>query len=209
MYPIPPYIVATDVEPNDGASAEPRPSRAGQGRPRSVHSAVHPGLLAVTFLVPVMASCGGIGPLSSATAPAASGSSASAPINRQIVIRTRVAVASHPGGAPIAAGEILQGSTIAGLPFCSAGTIRDSHASVDRAVEPSGLVNRVIRCPHGTIRMALTRGRALGLSDTGSWTLLGGTGAFDGLSGSGVMEVGYDTDDESLARETLTGTVSA
>jgi hypothetical protein len=46
-----------------------------------------------------------------------------------------------------------------------------------------------------------------GLSQTGSWTIVGGTGAFEGLRGSGEMEGVNDRDDDSLARETLTGTV--
>jgi hypothetical protein len=47
-----------------------------------------------------------------------------------------------------------------------------------------------------------------GQTQTGSWTIVGGTGAFERVRGSGEMEVVYDLDDDSLARETLTGTVT-
>jgi hypothetical protein len=46
------------------------------------------------------------------------------------------------------------------------------------------------------------------LTQTGSWTIVSGTGAFEGLRGSGEMEVVNDPDDDSLAHETLTGTVT-
>jgi hypothetical protein len=47
------------------------------------------------------------------------------------------------------------------------------------------------------------------LTQTGSWTIVSGTGAFEGLSGSGEMEIVYDPDpNELVARETYTGTVT-
>jgi hypothetical protein len=47
-----------------------------------------------------------------------------------------------------------------------------------------------------------------GQTQTGSWSIVSGTGAFEGLGGSGEMEVVNDPDDDSPARETLTGTVT-
>jgi hypothetical protein len=44
-----------------------------------------------------------------------------------------------------------------------------------------------------------------GQTQTGSWTIVSGTGAFEGLRGSGEMEVVYGPDEDSPARETLTG----
>jgi hypothetical protein len=46
------------------------------------------------------------------------------------------------------------------------------------------------------------------LTQTGSWTIVSGTGAFEGLRGSGEMEVTYDPNDDSLTHERLTGTVT-
>jgi hypothetical protein len=47
-----------------------------------------------------------------------------------------------------------------------------------------------------------------GQTQTGSWSIVGGSGTFEGLRGSGEMEVVYDPDNDSPARETLTGTVT-
>jgi hypothetical protein len=54
-----------------------------------------------------------------------------------IVIRTKLAIADTSGAEPIATGEVVEGSTLGGSPFCLGGTIRDSHASTDPEVEPS------------------------------------------------------------------------
>ena len=42
----------------------------------------------------------------------------------------------------------------------------------------------------------------------GSWTMVSGTGDFDGVGGDGEMEVVYGPDDDSPTHETLTGTVT-
>jgi hypothetical protein len=63
-----------------------------------------------------------------------------------------------------------------------------------------------ITCPDGTVMVGFTPDEAQGQTETGSWTIVSGTGAFEGLRGSGEMEVVYDSDDDSLARETYTGT---
>jgi hypothetical protein len=112
-----------------------------------------------------------------------------------IVIRTRMVIAAEERTEPIASGEVLEGSTLGGSPFCIGGTILDSHGSPDPEV---WLIARTITCPDGKVRIDLT---------PGSWTIVSGTGAFEGLSGSGKMQVS-DPDDDSQARETLTGTVT-
>jgi hypothetical protein len=124
------------------------------------------------------------------------------------VIRTRLAVAATSGAEPIATGEILEGSTLGGSPFCVGGTILDSHASLDPAMEPYGLIDRTITCPDGTVRVGVTPEDSRSLTRTGSWTIVSGTGAFEGLHGSGEMQVTNDPDDDALAHETLTGTVT-
>jgi hypothetical protein len=48
----------------------------------------------------------------------------------------------------------------------------------------------------------------LGPTGKGSWTIVSGTGAFEGFRGKGKMKVVNDPDDESIGRETLTGTVT-
>ena len=137
-----------------------------------------------------------------------SGASTTAPRGEPIVLRTRMVIAAAPGAEPIATGEVLEGSTLGGSPFCAGGTILDSHGSPDPAVEPYGLVDRTVTCPDGTVRVGFTPEEPQGMTQTGSWTIVDGTGAFEGLRGSGEMEVMYDPDDDSLGRETLTGTVT-
>jgi hypothetical protein len=127
-----------------------------------------------------------------------------------IVIRTSMTIAATPGAEPIATGEVLEGSTLGGSPFCVGGTILNSHGSPDPAEEPYGLIDRTITCADGTVRVGFTPDVDVpqGQTQTGSWTIVSGTGAFEGLGGSGEMEVVYDPDDDSVGRETLTGTVT-
>jgi hypothetical protein len=126
-----------------------------------------------------------------------------------IVIRTSVVGATTPGAEPIGTGEVLEGSTLGGSPFCVGGTILDTHGSPDPEV---ALIARTITCLEGTVRMDLTpevsQGMPQDLTQTGSWTIVSGTGAFEGLRGSGEMEIVYDPDPNEPARGTYTGTVT-
>jgi hypothetical protein len=75
------------------------------------------------------------------------------------------------------------------------------------------LIARTITCPEGSVRMDIrpevVQGMPQDLTQTGSWTIVSGTGAFEGLRGSGEMEIVYDPDPNELAaRETYTGTVT-
>ena len=114
-------------------------------------------------------------------------------------------IAAAPGAEPIATGEVVDGSTLGGSPFCGGGTIRDTHGSPDPAVR---LIVETITCPDGTVTLAFTPDEPEGLMQTGSWMIVGGTGAFEGLRGSGEMEVVYDPDEDSPAHVTFTGTVT-
>jgi hypothetical protein len=127
------------------------------------------------------------------------------PRGETVVIRTSLTIAAAAGSEPIATGAVLEGSTLGGSPFCVGGTILDSHGSSDPDV---WMIARTITCPDGRVRMDLTPKAPQGLTQTGSWKIVSGTGAFEGLSGSGKMKVAYDPDDDALARETFTGTVT-
>ena len=126
-----------------------------------------------------------------------------------IVIRTSVIGAATPGAEPIATGEVLEGSTLGGSRFCVGGTILDTHGSPDPEV---ALIARTITCPEGRVRMDITpevsQGMPQDLTQTGSWTIVSGTGAFEGLRGSGEMEIVYDPDPNEPARGTYSGTVT-
>ena len=85
-------------------------------------------------------------------------------------------------------GEVLEGSTLRGSPFCVGGTLLDTHGSPDPEV---ALIARTITCPEGRVRMDITpevsQGRPQDLTQTRSWTIVSGTGDFEGLRGSGEM----------------------
>jgi len=49
---------------------------------------------------------------------------------------------------------------------------------------------------------------AQGQTQTGSWTIVGGTDALEGLRGSGGMQVVSGPADDSPVRETSTGSVT-
>jgi hypothetical protein len=129
--------------------------------------------------------------------------------SEQVEIRTSVVGAATPGAEPIGTGEVLEGSTLWGSPFCVGGTILDTHGSPDPEV---ALIARTITCPEGRVRMDITpevsQGMPEDLTQTGSWTIVSGTGAFEGLRGSGEMEIVYDPDPNAPARGTYTGTVT-
>ncbi|MER7555640.1 hypothetical protein ABTZ46_01785 [Nocardioides sp. NPDC126508] len=156
------------------------------------------GLLALTA-----AACG------SSDDGAGSAASTTAATSEKVEIRTSVSIAPTPGAEPIATGEVLEGSTLGGSAFCSGGTLRDTHGSSDPEVP---LIARTITCPDGKVQMELTPdvGPDLpqGEIQTGTWTFVGGTGAFKGLSGSGEMEIANDPEGDGPAHETFTGTVT-
>ena len=131
----------------------------------------------------------------------------------QIEIITSISIAATPGAQVIATGEVLEGSTLGGSPFCVGGTILDSHASLDPAMKPY-LIDRKITCPDGTVRIGFTPEVGAGPDPEGQtpqqgvWTIVSGTGEFEGLSGSGKSEAVYGASPSSPVRSTFTGTVA-
>src|SRR4051812_38133783 len=122
-----------------------------------------------------------------------------------VLISDRLVIAAEAGAEPISTGKVLDGSIIGGSPFCVGGTIRDSHASSDPAMKDY-LIDRTITCPNGTVRIGLTpKVPPQGPTQTGSWTIVSGSGVFDSLRGSGDTKVKYDADPNAPAHETLTG----
>ena len=127
-----------------------------------------------------------------------------------LVIKTSVVGATTPGAEPIATGEVAEGSTLGGSPFCVGGTILDTHGSPDPEV---ALIARTITCPEGRLRIDITpevsqEMRHEDLTQAGSWKIVSGTGAFEGLRGSGEMEIVYDPDPTAPALGRYTGTVT-
>ena len=160
----------------------------------------------VVFGVLCLGACGGGGD------DAADTSAAPTPARRgePIVIRGKLIVAATEGSEPTATGTILEGSTLGGSAFCTGGTIRDSHASLDPKMKPY-LIDRKITCADGTLRIGITPEVSAApqpQTQTGSWTIVSGSGAFELLGGSGKSEAVYGAQPTSPVRETLTGTVT-
>jgi hypothetical protein len=171
-----------------------------------IRTAVVLGLAGTLVLGACAANPGGASP---ASAPA---SSRLLP-GESIVIRTTMTIAATAGSEPIATGEVLAASTLGGSPFCAGGTIRDSHATLDPAVEPLGMIDRRITCPDGTVRLVLSPtvaapGDSEGQTQAGTWIVASGTAAYEKIRGSGEMETVYGSTVDGPVRETLTGTVT-
>ena len=126
-------------------------------------------------------------------------SAADAPVG-EVVIRTRIVFEQDREAEIGATGEVLDGSTVGDAPFCAGGTFEDRHGD-----EESGSVDRTYRCSDGTLRMGFTPGAPEGMTQAGPWEVLSGTGRFEGITGSGEMEIEYDESDEFLGHETFTG----
>lgn len=126
------------------------------------------------------------------------------PAGQTLVMRTSIDIAPTAGAEPIATGDVLDGSTLGSSPFCTGGTLRDSHASRHADVKDLGLVERNITCPDGTVRMVFTPQPPHG----GDWAIVSGTGAYTGLHGTGTFDITYAADPDAPAHETYTGSVA-
>jgi hypothetical protein len=158
-------------------------------------------VVAVTFL----AACGGAEEDAANTSAAPS----TAPHAESIVIHEELIIAATEHSEPIATGTVLARSKLGASLFCAGGTIRDTHANLDPKMKPY-LIDRKITCADGTVRMGLTPEIGAGPQDPtqkGSWTIVGGTGAFERLRGSGKSVTAYGQSPSAPAQETLTGTV--
>jgi hypothetical protein len=129
--------------------------------------------------------------------------------SEEIVIKTDVAIdipeAGPQPGESIGHGEVLAGSSLGDSPFCPGGTFSDLHSD-----DPDiGLVDRTFDCPDGSLRIGFTPGAPEGRTQAGPWSLVSGTGAFDGLRGKGEMEIEYEPGTGSTkGHERFTGTVA-
>jgi hypothetical protein len=153
---------------------------------------------ALTVTALALAACGGGGDEGDAAGTTASPSESVAGGEAEpILIKTRV---------NIPRGKILDGSTIGDSPFCPGGTVTDKHGTPE-----IGLVDRTITCQDGTLRMGFDPHEPVGDTQSGPWRIISGTGAYEGWTGSGHMEMKYDPSDNrkhpTRGRERYTGTV--
>jgi hypothetical protein len=110
----------------------------------------------------------------------------------------------------IPTGEIVRGSSIGDEAFCSGGTFRDREPG-------SGAVVKTISCNGGRLTIAFNPRYPQGDPDGGrtqrsAWTVVTGTGRFEGLRGHGSMVVKFakpsSNGEFTNGRETFTGTVT-
>jgi len=98
-------------------------------------------------------------------------------------------------------GDVLSGSSLGGATFCHGGTFSGGHAA-------TGMIYRTFRCRNGILRIGFTPGNGTGRTVTGRWKVLGGTGAFKGMTGSGRIRTTFGPGSQPTeAQETLTGSV--
>jgi hypothetical protein len=152
--------------------------------------------LALTLATLGLAACGGSDDSESGSATTSGvDSESSGAGGEEIVIKAH---ANLQGVEDV--GDVLQGSSLGDSPFCPGGTFSGGHGNV-----PAGSIDRTFKCPDGTLRIVFTPGAPKGRTVTGRWRVLSGTGAFEGIKGSGRMETKFEAN--SQARETFTGTV--
>ena len=76
------------------------------------------------------------------------------------------------------------------------------------------LIDRKISCPDGTVRIGYTPEVGADSAPQGQtpqkgvWTIVSGTGEYEGLGGSGKSEAVYGPNPSSPVRSTFTGTVT-
>jgi hypothetical protein len=102
-------------------------------------------------------------------------------------------------------GEVLAGSVIAESPFCPGGKLHHEHGSPDIGFPA---VN-VFTCGGSELRIGFGPGpeQMNNRIQTSEWRVVGGTGDFAGMTGSGHMQVVFPRVGASSGRETFTGTV--
>ena len=120
-----------------------------------------------------------------------------------IVIETRMSLT--PGEKIVSSGKVLGGSTIGDSAFCPGGTIEDKHG----ATPDVALVDRIITCTDGTLKIGFSPQVPEGNTQSGPWRIVGGTGAYAGWQGDGEMKMTYDRGSPSTkGNEKFTGTVT-
>src|SRR3954447_19198774 len=80
-------------------------------------------------------------------------------------------------------GEVLKGSSLGGAPFCQGGRFSGAH--------DNAMIYRTFKCPNGILRIGFTPGNGTGRTVSGRWKILGGTGTFKGMKGSGRIQTTF------------------
>ena len=118
--------------------------------------------------------------------------------SEKIVIKTSAELIEY-----VDTGKMLSGSTLGDAPFCPGGTWSGGHGNLSY-----DWLDKNIKCPDGTLRIAFDPRTSKGQTDSGPWKVVSGTGAFKGMRGSGQMKIKFPPGDmPTTGRETFTGSV--
>jgi hypothetical protein len=157
--------------------------------------------LAFTLTLAVVAFAGCGEKDESSSAPAAGGESSDTLIdgNEEILIETYADLASV-----VDTGKVLDGSTLGDSSFCPEGTFSGGHGNTD-----NGWLDKTFECPDGTLSIAFDPRNMEKRSASGPWEVLSGTGAYEGMEGSGEFKIRFPADPSvAEGHETFSGTVS-
>jgi hypothetical protein len=184
-----------------------RPSRPMTGRAAGGRRHRAGWLVAVLTVTAIgLAACGDEGDGSGAAdeagaqtatpSPPAQASTGSPGSGEPILVKTRI------NGF---AGEVVDGSTLAGSPFCAGGTVRHERGSPDIGFPA---VN-VFDCSDGQLQVGFGPGadQMNDIVQTSGWKVLEGSGRFEGMTGEGQMKVEWESLGSEHGEETFTGTV--
>jgi hypothetical protein len=102
-------------------------------------------------------------------------------------------------------GKVLAGSTLGDAVFCAGGTVHHDHGSEEIGFPAVD----VFTCGGSTLRIGFGPGpdQMNNQVQTSDWSVLGGTGTFATITGSGQMRVVFPSAGASTGDETFTGTV--
>ena len=157
--------------------------------------------VAVTLTAVASAGCGDDGDDKAVTTSAVESESSTDLIDgkEEIVIKTYADLQSV-----VDTGKVLDGSSLGDSRFCPKGTTSGGHGNTD-----NGWLDKTFECPDGTLRIAFDPRNERKRSASGPWEVLSGTGAYEGMEGSGEMEIKFSADPQvPEGHETFTGTVS-
>jgi hypothetical protein len=124
---------------------------------------------------------------------AAEATATSAPLSGiPVLIETKVIDARRHRG------KVVDGSVLGETPFCKGGT---SSGGSEGAT-----ITSTFKCPGGTLKVqyAPTQRSAV---QSSQWTVVSGTGDYEGLTGGGFMVASFVGDNPDVGREVFTGDV--
>ncbi len=119
--------------------------------------------------------------------------------SEDVLIKTHLAFS---GPKEAGAGDIASGSMIGDEPFCQGGTFGDAPGG------QAGELVKTLDCEDGTLEISFTPTSEDKSTQSGPWTVEGGSGAYEGVDGEGEMSVTFEKGVDGDFEETFRGTVT-